>query len=596
MNTPSVFDSFNAKNLNSAQIAKTFVPPKQFNELIERKSSILVGPRGSGKTTLMRMLEMETLKNWNNEVSRKFKNKIDFIGVFVPTDRIWRDQIEVLEKESSSDEIKKFISNALFSSHILTRLCAAFIDRLRVDNSYNLKNFKSISLPPSSESELVESLALYWAVNPIRPTMKSLYDAVIRRWGESTTLMSRLSSMERGEANDFMTSLGDSWHTNFRVLSENSIRLFSNHCDSSDERWAFLFDELELAPDIIISDLVELARGASGKILYKLSLAPYIPHINIAGNMFSAMPGNDFQPIQLWYERKNTELYEFFNQLVRQMLIENGLDEVDLEKVIDTPENITHNELFSKMWDVDTSLRELLKRKKISKDISRLSEDKRSSVIRKIAPIVKVREAHLKANKDGRLVYKTLNRYPDYYGGVKSLAAILEGNPRWIIGVMSPLIKKYAETGEKIKLNDQVFEINKTCQRYISLLKVIPCRFIPNQEPTGVNKLIDRIGNFFQKSIHMDKIELDNKNCFVIQKNIPEDIQVSLGAALNAGALVYLSGTSSKFALNTLEDRVFRLSYLLAPKYKLPLSIHSSGKLTEVLQGLDKMQGNLLDE
>lgn len=597
MSAPSVFDSFNAKNLNAAQIAKTFVPPKQFDELTQRKSCILVGPRGSGKTTLMRMLEIETLKNWDNNISKRFKQKIDFIGVFVPTDRIWRDQIEALEKVSAAEDIKKFISNALFSSHILTRLCSVFKDRLKVSESDELKNFKSINLSDESEAELVETLSLYWGVSPIRPTIKSLFDAVHRRSSKATTLMTKISSMSGNEANTFILSLHESWHTNFRILSENSIKQFSNHCDITHEIWAFLFDELELAPKIIISDLVELARGTSGKILYKLSLAPYIPHINISGDMYSAMPGNDFHPIQLWHEKKGPELYDFFTKLVEQMLNENGIEFSSLREVIEEPEYMTHDDLFSSMWDIDSSLRDLLKRKKISKDISKIGEDKRAAVVRKIAPIVQVRSIHLKLNHNtSRLEYKTLKRYPDYYGGVRSLAAILEGNPRWIIGVMSPLINRYAETRQQIKIHEQVTEVNKTYQRYISLLKVIPCKFKPNQDPTGVNKLIDKIGVFFQKSINMDKIELDNKNCFTIQKNISTDIQESLGAALNAGAIVYLSGTSAKFALDTLEDRKFRLSYLLAPKFKLPLSIHGSDKLTEILQGVRDAQGDLLNE
>lgn len=93
---PSVFETFNAKNLRPEQVARTFVPSSNFESLAMRRHSIVVGPRGSGKTTLLKMLQPEALDNWSHDEATRYRAAIDFTGVFVPTDRVWKEQIEAL--------------------------------------------------------------------------------------------------------------------------------------------------------------------------------------------------------------------------------------------------------------------------------------------------------------------------------------------------------------------------------------------------------------------------------------------------------------------------------------------------------------------
>lgn len=57
-------DPFNAKAMTFREVASTFVSSTKFAELAGRWNALLVGPRGSGKTTLMKMLSVEALRAW----------------------------------------------------------------------------------------------------------------------------------------------------------------------------------------------------------------------------------------------------------------------------------------------------------------------------------------------------------------------------------------------------------------------------------------------------------------------------------------------------------------------------------------------------
>src|SRR4051812_44087591 len=90
--SPSIFESFNARPLDPAQVANTFVPSTPFEDLLKRRHTLIVGPRGSGKTTLLKMLQLDALRAWKHIEADRYRGLIDFTGVFIPTDISWSVQ------------------------------------------------------------------------------------------------------------------------------------------------------------------------------------------------------------------------------------------------------------------------------------------------------------------------------------------------------------------------------------------------------------------------------------------------------------------------------------------------------------------------
>ena len=79
---PSISESFNAKSTTTKELTNTFISNMYFESLSCPNNTILIGPRGSGKTTLMRMLEVESLELWDKDVANYFRENIGFSGVF----------------------------------------------------------------------------------------------------------------------------------------------------------------------------------------------------------------------------------------------------------------------------------------------------------------------------------------------------------------------------------------------------------------------------------------------------------------------------------------------------------------------------------
>src|SRR5579862_4105224 len=84
----ALYGALNARQLSYAEIGRSFVPPREFSELCRSVNHVLLGPRGSGKTMLMKMLTRAALDEWQ---PRAGEGSIEpsFIGVYVPTDLLW---------------------------------------------------------------------------------------------------------------------------------------------------------------------------------------------------------------------------------------------------------------------------------------------------------------------------------------------------------------------------------------------------------------------------------------------------------------------------------------------------------------------------
>ena len=88
-----LYDSFNARNYTPAQVAETFIPSEDYEDLWRNEHTVILGPRGSGKTTLFKMLTVQALYSWLHPTAEKLKKDRPFTAIFVPTDMHWHHQL-----------------------------------------------------------------------------------------------------------------------------------------------------------------------------------------------------------------------------------------------------------------------------------------------------------------------------------------------------------------------------------------------------------------------------------------------------------------------------------------------------------------------
>jgi hypothetical protein len=575
----SIFESFNAKNLRPEQVAKSFVSSTNFRNLARRRHSLIIGPRGSGKTTLLKMLQSEALDAWNPDDLGHIKNKIDFNGVFIPTDRVWKEQIDSLGNGIFTKDEKEIFSTSIFTTHVLYQLSVSF--------EYKTKNYEH-----DLTSEFIYEISSAWGLNLRSYSFRSLTSSLIKRKGEIPRLVNALKRFTLEERNIHLKDDNFSYLYNDVVQLINvSIDLFSTFFPNETPNWALLFDELELAPKCVVQKLLDALRGSNDRLILKLSMAPFSPDVTVVKDIFSAMPGNDYDFVLLWNSQKKDSNREFSANLLKSMLEDRGLNSLRPDEIFGRPTLILRSQVFKIAYNRDLTFKKYIDDKSIDIDkIDELNSNEKYSIVGKVAPILRLRNVARKSQEENKQPsYVSLKSLPDYYSGTDSLFDILEGNPRWFIGVITSLLDEYELTKIKIKPARQLQELKKTLDKFLLLLRTIPSPITNNNKKNsqGVDFAINLIGEYFKENMILADFHERPRGSFVVDNLIDETIQSSLGAALNAGALVHITKDLSQVFLTDLSEQRFRLSYLLSPKYSLPLSLMAPINLSNILNKKD---------
>ena len=116
---PTMFDSFNARAISAESLAEGFIPPDHFGTMIRRAHTLVIGPRGSGKTCLMKMLQPAALNAWKSEDAADYKKQIDFSGVYIPADISWSGQLRHLGADRLDPAFRTKLESAALTAHVL---------------------------------------------------------------------------------------------------------------------------------------------------------------------------------------------------------------------------------------------------------------------------------------------------------------------------------------------------------------------------------------------------------------------------------------------------------------------------------------------
>lgn len=456
---------------------------------------------------------------------------------------------------------------------------------------HGVASFRRLPLDRNLEADIARELATVWQLNLRIASFKGLVMALSARKLEIPTFVSQ--ERMRGEVGRKQRLADTKYlHIDFLGAVSAGIGIFEQLTGTVGEHWAFLFDELELAPAYVVQDLVDGLRGGDERILFKMSMAPYNPDISMLSDLMSAMPGNDFDFVVLWSATKGEGAREFCRSLLRSMLKDSGHPDVSAETIFGSTEYGNFEELFEKAANVDPSFNEYCGKSGItSRNIQYIKREKeRAEVIRKVVPIVRAR-LEFRAwsqeieGKSSAASYRSRKALPSIYSGAEALFDMMEGNPRWFIGVVRPLIYEYVKSKRRVSTQRQAQEVSKAISKFVALLRTIPCpKGALGNDPVGVDKAIDSIGYYFSHNLHREAFKAEPVGSLLVTKDVSESFAASLGAALNAGALVYLSGPSSQLVLGSLVEKRFRLSFLLYPRYKLPLIVMKSVSLKRIFE------------
>lgn len=596
----TLFHAYNARFLEPREVAETFVPSHHFYRLLERSNSLVIGPRGSGKTTLLMMLQEQTLEVLRNRSPNLQIPDINFTGAFIPTDITWSKQLETLTSTDFRLFDTKVLTDIAFTLHVLRCLLSAMEFRCR-----------SIDLANDIESKIAKTLSDCWNLERSCLSLSSIRYLLLSQLNKVHATAHPTSITER-EVRNVLDALPQ-----LDLLSSVSlaVEVFNDYTGNADRKWALLFDELELAPVQIRKQLMSYLRSVNNKLLFKLSLVPFSEEIRDLSSFMSASEQNDFSVIQLWYSNKNDER-SFSRKLWKQLVKNSRLENRDPEEILgasifdtdpgDWQKNETsyHRESrqlrrFRSLAKKDLTFQQYLDKEGINLDeVESISPERRAATVRKVSGIVAIRDSVLsdRSSKDGTLA-KRSRATLEIYSGATALFAMLEGNPRWFKAVIGGLILEMAPNQNTIRASKQARAIEKASQRFRALLRTIPCPKIDNISPQqGIITLIDTIGGYFAKELTKIPFTPDPHGSFSAASDSDEQLIRSLGAAINAGALVWIPKSDADIVSSDLRGKRLRLTYLFSPFYRLLLRTGKQISLTTITRqpGKKKVHQNEL--
>jgi energy-coupling factor transporter ATP-binding protein EcfA2 len=580
--TETLYDSFNARNIPVKEVARTFVVNDDYRRLLKNSSIVLMGPRGSGKTTLLKMLTLEALHSWQSAEAKETLRTIPFCAVYIPTDVHWKRQLAHTER--SLQTFPKFaerVSEAAVTLNVLKALLHAFSERMQ---------YESIN-ERTEEVGLCAALTECWLLDSRMPDFKSLRSAIDHRVSELSTRAKVLE--DRLSSNDAEPALGQQFYLDYYHAIVAACSAFDEFVSVRRPlRWALCFDELELAPGWLQDRLFRELRSSDERVLFRLSTSP-VPAI--AADI-EAQPRQDYQNVFLW-PRGHKNPRDFPERLAQATLARRLRQPVEPAQVFgaspmydngDDAANVRYErgsvayKTIREVAQWDQGVRHTLTNHDISPEDPTTSDPKKKDqVLRKMKPLVYHR---LLLRKSGGARSRKL--LPAYFGA-GAIYDISDANPRWLIGIIDDLLEASPLSAEKkpqFSKKVQIRVLTQASKQFLSLLKALPDAEVQLQG--GSRHLFDilkTIGKYFFERLVVDKFTLDPVGSFYVDRKTDRALWNLLRLAAYQGAIVNVD-PETVAVTGDLTNKRFRLSYMLAPAFRLPLRLYEQVPLSSCLQ------------
>lgn len=594
--------AFNAKVMPYGEIARTFVPSSKFAELAGHWNAVLVGPRGSGKTTLFKMLSVQGLAAWSGPEAKAFRDTIDYSGIYVPSDIAWSEMVNSLGEGLIKRRWFELMAEAAFVTNVLLATVGTMSARIARREAGKELAYRGVVLAGEAQVELVRSLCAQWRLQPRALSLHAVADALGLRLLDikrNADLLSQEHEISLDRLEERMPYLG-------LPLVESVAQAVSSfdRIASVDGLWAILLDEFEVAPRNLQSAVLNSLRATGHQnLLLKVALAPCGPHTLIEMQTGSQpTQNNDFRPVELWYPNKG-DADAFCEKVFRSRAPELpwiagmspeevfGISALPIEDdgEAEAAGSVAYGKgpgweaAFTRLAQRDVDFAHFLANREI--DPAELDPSRNSptgSTTRRVAPVVAFRDAYRgteSGKKRGRRPYLAP------YSGWQAIAAMSEGNPRWLIAMLIGILSNVKER-RKLPLatrlqTDQVLAVAYGFAETLRTVATNQLRDMKTNVP--VFDTLEAIGQYFHDRLVKDPFVEDPPMSFDVEDSISEDVENCLRLAMNHGAIVCYEHGDTISGYGSLKGKRFRLSHLLAPVFKIPLRKSKSAKLGVIL-------------
>lgn len=598
----TLFGAYNARHLHPDEVASTFVPQKRYWDLLSTSNNLLVGPRGSGKTTLLKMLQPEAMLAWRHERAEEAKQKMAFVGVFVPTDLNWSEEINVAVTALPPEE-RDTLTEALFVANVQL----AFISSLsQLKESIYSGDLPAARKPISRQDEvrIVSLLERLWGFPDDGLDVPSL--ASFR-----ASILSRIAALSGYRPNkpdrDYHAAQIKATLRSAQFNFENTLIQAIDAVEAATSlrrRWGLLFDEVELTNDFLQRALFTRLRASrSENIVYKLAVVPYVPTADILNKVNYPGISNDWTPVPLWYTDQN-EAMRFCRDLWPQVARVAHADHLEPHAVFGSTighESDRHlpgmrvgrygqksqrQREFLSLYAKDPGFRAFMHEQGINPErLDSLPPRVMDSVVRKIAPLVSYRDQLIATFNDGRPKLRSAKSFPRLYSGWEAICIVSEGNPRWFKLIVDSVLREWVSNKRVVSRASQYTELERASRRFRALVAVYPVGDSTSPatpESFGPLQFVETVARFQKAYLTAKEFHVDMPLAVECDPEADSALLPFLSACLNVGAIISADEEDAALSLSALRGRKFRLSYLLAPGLILPLRTGKARALSTI--------------
>jgi hypothetical protein len=592
-----VLAGYNARSWSWSKIAREFVAPEQYWMLIDGgDNQSLIGPRGTGKTTLLKMLCGPALEEWqvrdDDHDAARARAAVDFTGVFIPANKMWSGQVSALTQALDEDDDRDRFGLAAFTYMALRALVDAA--EHRVHGPAISTAHRRVNLSAGAEAELATDAAEAFGAPTSSASLRALRVSLTRNvasLGRSLRRVANRSIDARERSAIYASSLLD---VDFYSAASLFCQTFDDLVGEPEAAWAFLLDELEFLPVGARAEIAESVQGQDPKLRFKVSLAPWT---DPQTSYLHGVPFNDFTQVELMpshREAAHAFAQRLFARELRSrrraetpqgLLGPGGFEpETPRDSYADGGENA---ELIRQLAAEDPSFARWLDRRGIDAhgDLAKLSEAHYGQ-LRKAAPLVRLRLAYGKPGPHGDRVGRSRKRPDDLYAGAQSIWAMSEGNPRWLKAFAHELFARHRAPGSAPH-GVQLQAAGAVADNYFGYFRTMEDIGDP---PAGLMPtpyhLLMALGRYFERQVHGNDFTADP-----VTMARPDRDDHWIDALINA--LVFLGGLVRQ---EDAEGPRVRLAHMFAPRFRLPPRNGNASPLSTVLAGAIPEQLSLIDD
>lgn len=569
----NLFEIENARNLNPAALARTFVPTRDYWRLLSPKNHIILGTRGSGKTALARMLSHDSLTLLENERAQKLVRAKKYFGVFLSARPEWTSQWALMVEDGPRAAKTRWftwrLNLALAQAALLTvRSCLqTYVTDVRERANMELR--------------LVRMLSSYWLAEE-----QGLDNLQRLRLALETLEMRRLTVEAQARVGDPSGAPPSNIGSHFDVeafLPMRQVMVAMSDVFGLDDAtsWFVVIDEAELLSPDQWRVLNTQMRGSGRGLYLKITTMPFHHSTQDTLGDLPVSPGHDLEYVWIGRSQRHSlipgeddldepvkaeiQTLAFARELFAKRAAESGprFHGLTLRSLLGRDSELLTN-TAGRQSDVDIKfyldqVREYASPPTIARAERILREEGRDhfmdQIWRKMKGALLLRSAY--ATQRGQ------RRTPVYFGEVV-VVRLGDSNPRRLVRIFNHLLiaarRRRGRRLTRLAPREQERELFRLSRSELS--------WVQSERGVGpeLHSLLLSVGLYMRMLLHDKPLPTDQTSAFRYDLDLADPVWRALAHGFGIGLIYQNDGDSDDLPT---PDSLFRLSYVLAPQFRL---------------------------